>query len=113
MSHKKRSFDEVKGQTILSSNPYEGYYWNFRTNCGDYTLQVDDEGYGCNDSHAYISAISGLEAIIDKEIVNVEESSNSDEAEIKLYTADGSVCVINIIHDHNGYYGFSYELVKK
>lgn len=53
----------------------------------------------------------GLDAIAGKEIVAVNEESDSYAAEIKLRTADGSECVINITHDQNGYYGYSYELL--
>lgn len=115
MSIKSLGFDELIGKKILSFNEWSkgDGAWSFKTDSGDYTLKIDDEGYGCNDSHAFLESIVGLEGILNQTILKVDEVSHggSSGETITLETAHGN-CVIEIIHEHNGYYGFSYELVK-
>lgn len=87
----------------------EAQYFNFQTENHNYCLNIEDEGYCGNDSHAYLSSVDNIDAIINQEIIEVTEESNSYSAEITLRTRENT-CVIQIIHDHNGYYGFSYEI---
>lgn len=110
---KKLGFDELKGKRINTADKWDegDKSWTLHTDNGDYELQIDDDGCGGNDSNAFLSDVCGLDAIAGKEIVAVDEESDSYGARIKLRTADSSECIINIVHDHNGYYGFSYELL--
>lgn len=110
---KKLGFDELNGKRINAAGKWleGGGSWMLYTNNGDYELRIYDDGSYGSDSHAFLSSVRGLDTITGKEIVVVDEESNRDEAEVKLRTADGSECIINITHSHNGYYGFSYELL--
>ena len=112
---KKLGFDELKGKRINAADKWEvgDKSWTLHSDGGIYELQIDDDGCGCNDSNAFLSGVRGLDAIAGREIVAVDEESDSYAAEIKLRTADGSECVINITHEQNGYYGFSYELLYR
>lgn len=110
---KKLGFDVLKGQKIVSFEKWENgdKTWDFQTNERKYNLYIDDESCGCNDSNAYIDFIQNLDKILNQEIIEVIEDCESYGAEITLKTRENS-CVIQINHDHNGYYGFSYELLE-
>ncbi len=111
---KKQGFDILKGQTIVSFHIWEQPNYkaaSFKTTTHKYNLEITDEGAGGNDSDAYLESITGGESIIGQEIVEVTEESDNYGAIIKLIT-DNSKCVITIIHDHNGYYGFDYEVCE-
>lgn len=108
---KKQGFDILKGQRIMSYEQWdnEAQYFNFQTENKNYCLNIEDDSYGCNDSHAYLSSINNIDNILNQEIIEVTEESDSYGAEITLRTRENA-CVIQIVHDHNGYYGFSYEV---
>lgn len=77
----------------------------------EFVLRVDDEHHGYNDSHAYIDSVV-LNRLFGLVIVNVEET-NRDSYGVELVIHAGTQRGhIKIVHDHNGYYGFSWELVK-
>ena len=108
----KLEFKDLIGKRIISASSWEhgDKEWKICTDNWDYTLQIDDDSCGgLNDSWACISSITGFKNIIDKVITRVHESANSYSAEITLFAQD-SICSIDIIHQHNGYYGFSYIL---
>lgn len=111
---KKLEFEEIKGKTIVSADAWKrkDQSWRFKTNDGDYELYISDDGPQ-NDSFAYIESILGLESIIGKEIIEVQEESDSEHAIITLRAKRSKDCIININHQHNGYYGFSYELIPQ
>lgn len=111
----KLGFDELKGKRINAADKWDvgDKSWTLYSDGGNYELQIDDDDRGFNDSNAFLSGVRGLDAIVGREIVAVDEESDSYGAEIKLRTADGSECVINITHKQNGYYGFSYELLYR
>lgn len=111
--YKKLSFDELKGKRILDAAHWThgDKSWLLRTDAGDYELRIDDDGCGCNDSNAFLSGVSNLGALLGQEIVDVSEEADDYAAEIKLRATNGAECVINITHEQNGYYGYSYELV--
>jgi hypothetical protein len=110
---KKLDFTQLVGRRIMSADAWlnGASCWTIRTDGGDYRLVIEDDGCGGNDSHAYLSQVDGLPEIIGAVIDSVSEESDSCSAEIKLRAASGLSCIIGITHDHNGYYGFSYELV--
>jgi hypothetical protein len=109
---KKLGFDELKGKRILSVNPWDvgDKFWTIQTDGGPYNLLIEDDGCGGNDSNAFLSHVSGMEAILGQPITEVSEESDGYGAVIELGIANGQKCVITIIHEQNGYYGFSYEL---
>lgn len=115
MNDKKLGFDELKDKRILSVDQWTrgDKSWTLHTDAGDYELFIDDDGCGGNDSNAFLSEVNGLDTMLNQEIVAVEENADSYGAEIKLNGANGAQCVINIIHEQNGYYGFSYELISR
>ncbi len=112
-NYKKLGFDILKGQKIISfENWSEGdKSWNFSTENHKYNLHIEDDGCGCNDSNAYINYIQDLDKILNQEIIEVDEGSDSYGANITLKTRENE-CFIVITHDQNGYYGFSYELFE-
>lgn len=108
---KKQEFTQLIGKKITSISDWTSGDDSLviTTDSGVFNLNIDDEGGYGNDSHAYLHDISGLQYILGQEITGVEERSDSWGAEIRLQT-DKGVCVIDIRHEHNGYYGFSYDL---
>lgn len=112
-NYKKLGFDILKGQKIISFEPWSNgdKGWYFNTESQRYYLEIDDDGCGCNDSNAYINYIQDLDKILNQEIIEVDEGSDSYGANITLKTRENE-CFIVINHDHNGYYGFSYELFE-
>lgn len=110
--HKKQSFDILIGEKIVKyTHPdKKDSSFSFESDKYRYDLSIDDDGPQ-NDSHAYINYISNFDGILNKEIISVNEHSESYGAEIKIDTAY-STAEIDINHDHNGYYGFSYELYR-
>lgn len=116
MSIKSLGFDELIGKKILSFEKWDNgdKSWGFKTDSGDYSLEIDDESYGGNASNAFLESIVGLERILNKTIEKVDEVSHGGRngETVTLKTANAN-CVIEIVHEHNGYYGFSYELIKK
>jgi hypothetical protein len=110
---KKLGFDILKGATILSTGSWSkgDQEWLLVTSAGTYRLFIEDNGVGGNDSHAYLDSVNGLVNIIGQPIVEVTEESDSYGAVVTLTAANDANCTIVIVHDHNGYYGFSYELV--
>lgn len=111
--NKKLGFDELIGKRLLSAEAWESgdTSWLLHTDAGDYLLDIEDDGCGGNDSHAFLSGVSGLDAVKGEIIASVDEDSDAYGAEAKLHAGTGKTCIINITHEQNGYYGFAYELV--
>jgi len=111
--NKKLGFDELIGKRLLSAEAWESgdKSWLMHTDAGDYRLEIEDEGCGGNDSHAYLSGVSGMDDVRGEVIASVEEESDGYGAEVRLRTVAGKTCFINITHEQNGYYGFAYELI--
>lgn len=108
---KKQDFNQLIGKKIIAIFEWISGDQSLVivTDSGVFNLNIEDESWGCNDSHAYLHGIVGIESVLNQEITGVEERSESYGAEIKLIAATGT-CTIDIQHDHNGYYGFSYDL---
>lgn len=111
---KKGDFNQLIGQKIVAfgSPPTDretkDYY--IGTDKYDYNLLIDDDNCGCNDSWAYLKSADLLQ-IANQEIIDIEEESDSYGATVKIITKDNFGTLI-IVHDQNGYYGFSYDLVQ-
>ena len=110
----KQDFSQLIGKTIQSINNWDegDKSFSFVADGESYNLNIDDDGCGCNDSNAFLESISGIENIIGKKIISVEEDSDSFGALIILKT-ESDVCSIVITHEQNGYYGFAYDLHKQ
>lgn len=74
-----------------------------------FEIQLEDDGCGGNDSHAYLdgSDVGGLYGQIITEAYPEDSSSYGVRLVFKASDRRGW---IQITHDHNGYYGFSYEV---
>ena len=111
---KKGDFNQLIGQKIVAfgSPPTDDQCKNYYigTDNFDYTLIIDDDHCGCNDSWAYLQTADLLQ-IANQEIIDIEEESDSYGAEIKIITKE-NFGTIRIVHEQNGYYGFCYDLVK-
>jgi hypothetical protein len=111
---KMEDIDIIKGETIVSFTG-EGNDSFMTINCESrhhYDIYVDDEGPS-NDSHAFISEID-LKNLVGKPIVFAQhEGKNSYGVTLVMKAADGSEGHVTIDHEHNGYYGFSYSVIKR
>ena len=77
---------------------------------GKFELIIEDEGDGGDDSHAFLESVDGINTILNQKIISVDESYDSSYgASIDIFTHNGRATIL-ITHEHNGYYGFSYEL---
>jgi len=110
---KKGQFDQLIGQKIVAfgspptDNRFKNYY--IGTDKFDYNLILDDDSDGGNDSWAFLQS-ADLISIANQEIIDIEEVSDSYGATIKIFTKD-NFGTITIVHEQNGYYGFSYDLI--
>ncbi len=110
-SPKKLDIDALVGKTIASYT-FDQYLVTFL--CADgsrFEIHLEDDGNGTgNDSHAWFSGCD-LTPLVDRPIVSAHhEDESSEGVNLLLETADTSG-FIAITHEHNGYYGFSYEVV--
>jgi hypothetical protein len=103
--------EQLIGDKIVSAREWqhrdEG--WSFTTTKGEYELDIYyDAG---NDSLAFIDTVLNLDSVLGKTIVSAQELNyDSYGCELELIAEDGSVCKIVLEHQHNGYYGFNYQL---
>lgn len=73
------------------------------------SIDLSDDSDGGNDSHAFFGEID-LADIVGETILSADEKDwDSYGGTILLKTARNTG-TIEIIHDHNGYYGFSYDI---
>ena len=109
MEHKKIDIDALVGYTISSFKEGEILTKEGKT----FYVILSDDGDGGNDSYAFFKKFD-LSQIIDRKVVKAWEESNPDEdgAFLKIETPNGTA-IIEIIHESNGYYGWSYEIVIK
>lgn len=111
MTHyKKHDIDILIGKTI-SRFDYSPDLVSFT--CTDetrYEVQLEDDGCGGNDSHAFFAGCD-LIPILGEPIVDAwhdGESSYGVSLVLKTAKTNG---FFTIIHEHNGYYDFSYDVV--
>lgn len=111
-SEKILSIDQLVGRTLIAYTKAEDdKSIDLVTDSGTYMLSIMDEG-PLNDSNAYIKRIRIAGLFQDKIIRAFERNSSSYGVDLVLET-ENLVGVIQIKHDHNGYYGFNYELKLK
>lgn len=112
-SQKLDDIDIINGETIIA---IEGNVKDksLRLKCKSgnyYDIDVDDDGPQ-NDSDAYISEIN-MDKVIGRQIVDARHDGKSREGvTLKFMTKQLQLGTIEIQHDHNGYYGFSYHVTK-
>ena len=108
-----KDIDILIGSTIVSHEPVDPQDLTINVVGGKtYVIMVDDERCGGNDSHAWIDSVS-LSEVIGHEITDAYHEDKSSYG-VRLVLKAGDRCgVIEIIHEHNGYYGFSYEVVEE
>lgn len=112
--NKLLDIDVLNGETIVS---IEGQVKDsfLRLHCKSgkvYDINIEDDGDGGNDSHAFISDID-MDKVIGRKIVDARhEDKDSYGVTLKFMTKEMQLGTITIQHDHNGYYGFSYHVSK-
>ena len=96
------SFEEVHEQSLLLTLA-DGKKW---------VVSIDDDGAGGNESHAFLNGVD-LSRVVGHKITEAfERRMKQDGAElvIKAGKYEG---FIRIVHESNGYYGWSYEMVEQ
>ncbi len=116
--HKKLSIDTIVGQIIKKVEFSKDFCLLTMKDGSKYNIDLQDDGSGTgNDSYAFFGEID-LGQIINRKIVAAKEDSDSYGGILTIETrAWGSETknpkgTIQIIHSHNGYYGWGYELFK-
>jgi hypothetical protein len=108
---KMEDIDIIKGETITSFKG-EGNDSFMTIDCASghhYDIYVDADDY----AQAWISEID-LKNIIGKPIVFAEhDGKDSYGVTLVMKSADGSEGHITVECEHNGYYGFSYSVIKR
>lgn len=97
--------DQLIGETILS-------YSDGSITCASgrrFEIDIEDDGCGGNDSHAYLDG-SDVEGIYGKTITAAYPKDYSSYGVLLTFEAGDQRGWIQITHEHNGYYGFSYDV---
>ncbi len=110
--YKKLSIDALIGQ-VIKKVTYD------KNNCvltmkdgTKYDIRLEDDGGGTgNDSYAYFSAVA-LTSILHRKIISAEETNDDSYGAVFVIKTKNAEGAIVITHEHNGYYGWSYELFK-
>ncbi len=97
--------DQLIGETITSYRDGSFVCASGRR----FELDIEDDGCGGNDSHAFVSG-SDMLPILGRVITDAYPKDCSSYGANLMFEAAGCNGVITIEHDHNGYYGFSWSL---
>ena len=109
MNEKLTEFSILTGKTIVSVSA-EKHYIRFYLVGGFCDIDLSDDGPQ-NDSHAFFVNFEALNSIVNKVVVSaVDNEINKDNCEFTLTFADGTKIVFESQHEHNGYYGYSYQV---
>lgn len=73
------------------------------------SVDLDDDGAGGNDSHAYFGKID-IDDIIGEKIISADEHNFDNCGGTIILKTTRNTGTIEIVHDHNGYYGFAYDI---
>ena len=113
--YKLKDFQQIDGHVIESVEKMSEKEARIVTNLNCYRLIVEDDGSGTgNDSYAFIAEI--IYGPVVKPLYGrkkISEKQDSDCAQIDIVDAIGNQLEITIKHEHNGYYGFTYELLSE
>lgn len=74
-----------------------------------FEIDIEDDGCGGNDSHAFISG-SSVGALYGHVITAARTEDDSSDGVCFVLEAGDLRGWVQITHDHNGYYGFSYDI---
>jgi hypothetical protein len=113
---KKRDIDTLVGYAIHDWWQVGDYSLCLRTTGpsggeAHWDIQLDDDGGGTgNASHAYFGDIR-LNDLLGHTITAARHEDESSYGVLLILEAGDKRGCIPIVHDHNGYYGFSYEVV--
>jgi len=107
--HKLLEFSILTGKTIASYTAEKDCVDFYTTDKEVISVILSDDG-PMNDSHAYFLNFEGMENILHKKIVKADDTPGHDEADFLIELEDGSKATFSTIHEHNGYYGYSYEI---
>lgn len=80
-----------------------------------FVLDIQDEGCGGNDSHAYLDDDDMYRVLGFPILAAYPTDASSWGVTLTFESQGGSIPVrgtVTITHEHNGYYGFSWELVE-
>lgn len=110
------NFDKKLGVESLIGKTISGFSLGeqeldlfFKDDTKAHIVLEDDGGGTGNDSHAYFERIDFAE-IIGKEIIGVEEQGHTSYGVLLILKTKDGKGEIDITHEHNGYYGFNYEI---
>ncbi len=109
---KKGDIDQLVGKTITSYT-FDKYLVTLI--CADgarYEIQLEDDGCGGNDSHAFFTGCD-ITPLIGRSVTQAwaENATDYDGANLMLKTVD-TEGYIGIVHESNGYYSFGYEVIE-
>ncbi len=108
-NYKKLGIDSLIGKVITSYDFDKDNFDGKLSNGGTFGIHLEDDSCGCNDSHAFFGE-ANLHNLIGQPITEAGEF-DSDSYGCTLRLKSGELeGFIQIIHEHNGYYGFSYEV---
>jgi len=109
MSEKLTEFSILTGKTIVNVSANKDYV-RFNLLGGVCDIDLHDDGPQ-NDSHAFFFNFEALNSLTDKVVASaVDTEINSDNCEFKLTFTDGTSITFESVHEHNGYYGYSYQV---
>lgn len=111
MSEKLHEFSILNGETIVSVEGGEGdHNLHFKTLSGkNISIHISCDGDYGNDSNAYFTNFDGLNSILNQEVVVTSAEDGSDITHFAIKTRN-SIAAFQIVHEHNGYYGYSYTV---
>ncbi len=109
MDDKKLDIDVLIGHTLRGWTLADPKRLILYCDDHQWVVQVDDDGAGGNDSYASVTDVR-LTDLIGETITGARHEGGGDDVGLLLEAGDrrGS---ITLRHDHNGYYGWSYEVV--
>lgn len=108
LNQKLQEISVIKGHVIEGVKTTDDYV-EIETRSGiSFLIELSDEGPQ-NDSHASFEKVE-ISNLIGKNITEAYEESYDSSHAVLILKAGKKQGSIKIVHDHNGYYSFSYHL---
>lgn len=108
--------DILQGLTLVSVEVPDGKHPKTLKLCtsnnGVYRIDVEDEGGSGNDSNAFFRGVE-LEKIVGNPITRAYHKDKSRDGVMLILETKDARGSMEIVHENNGYYGFSYEVVTE
>jgi hypothetical protein len=110
MNDKKLDVTELIGKTIVAYTVTE-YAINLHFLHGDTgSIDIEDDGRGTgNDSHVSFGRIN-LDKILGQGITAADDGEYDSNGGVLVLKTEDNVGLIEIFHEHNGYYGWAYTV---